>query len=174
MDQLPRRTATPEGSAAGHTRVVAREFFAAALYMALVLLAALVAFPVDRLPTDGTVVSTLVGTAVGLVLAHWLAFRLAAHLTDVDGVWSAATGKEAAAQVAGGVSVALVASVPFLLADGADAVRVALWLLAALPALTGLAIARLRNRSWVRSGAAAAAVFLVALVVVEVKAAVGH
>jgi hypothetical protein len=59
-----------------HAQLVAREFFAAALYTALVLLAALVAVPVDRLPDDADLVATMAGTAIGLVLAHWLAFRL--------------------------------------------------------------------------------------------------
>lgn len=157
-----------------HRRALAREFFAAALYMALVLLAALVAFPVDRLPSDEIVVTTLLGTALGLILAHWLAFRLAAHLTDEGGMWSGSAPAEAGAQIVGGVGVAVVASLPFLVLDGADALRVSLLLLAALPALTGLAIARLRRRSWVSSGIAAGVVFVLAVVIVEVKAAVGH
>jgi hypothetical protein len=157
-----------------HHRVLEREFLAAALYMALVLLAALVAFPVKRLPSDEIVVATLIGTAVGLVLAHWLAFRLAAHLTDEGGVWSGSAPQEAAAQVAGGVGVALLASLPFLVLDGADALRVSLLLLAAMPALTGLAIARLRGRSWLGAGIASAVVFAVAVAIVEIKAAVGH
>jgi hypothetical protein len=154
--------------------VIVRERLAAALYMALVLLAALVAFPVDRLPADDVVVATLLGTALGLILAHWLAFRLAAHLTDEGGVWSGSAAAEAGAQITGGVGVALVASAPFLLLDGPDALRVSLLLLAALPALTGLAIARLRGRSWLGAGLAATVVFVVAIVIVEVKAAVGH
>jgi len=157
-----------------HRRVLARELLAAALYMALVLLAALVAFPVQRLPDDHVVVATLVGTALGLILAHWLAFRLAAHLTDEGGVWSGSAPQEAGAQVAGGVGVALLASVPFLVLDGAEALRVSLLLLAAMPALTGLAIARLRGRSWVSSGIAAAIVVGLAVTIVEIKAAVGH
>jgi hypothetical protein len=169
---LPAPVGTPRGEA--HGRVLAREFFAAALYMALVLLAALVAFPVRQLPDDHVVVATLVGTALGLILAHWLAFRLAAHLTDEGGVWSGSAPQEAGAQIAGGVGVALLASLPFLVLDGAEALRVSLLLLAAMPALTGLAIARLRGRSWITSGIAAAVVFVLAVAVVEIKAAVGH
>lgn len=157
-----------------HRRILVRELLAASLYMALVLLAALVAFPVDRLPSDEIVVATLLGTALGLVLAHWLAFRLAAHLTDEGGVWSGSAPQEAAAQIAGGLAVAGIASLPFLILDGADALRVSLLLLAAMPALTGLVIARVRGRSWLSSGIASAVVFLIALAVVEVKAAVGH
>jgi hypothetical protein len=171
-NDVPAAVATPPRES--HQRVLAREFFAAALYMALVLLAALVAFPVRRLPDDHVVVATLIGTALGLILAHWLAFRLAAHLTDEGGVWSGSAPQEAGAQIAGGVGVALLASLPFLVLDGAEALRVSLLLLAAMPALTGLAIARLRGRSWVTSGIAATIVFVLAVAIVEVKAAVGH
>ena len=68
-------------------RLAAREFFAAALYMALVLLAALVAVPTDRLPPDADVVGLLVGSAIGLTLAHWLAFRLALSMSPAILIW---------------------------------------------------------------------------------------
>jgi hypothetical protein len=157
-----------------HTQVVAREFFAAALYMALVLLAALVAVPVDRLPGDADLVATMAGTAIGLVLAHWLAFRLAAHLTAEGGFGAASAAREAGAQIMGGLAVALVASVPFLVLDGEDALSVTLVLLVALPAVTGLAIARLRGRSWVESVVTAGIVLGIAVLVVVVKVALGH
>jgi hypothetical protein len=142
--------------------------------MALVLLAALVGFPSSRLPSDHVVVVTLISTALGLILAHWLAFRLAAHLTDEGGVWSGSAPQEAGSQIAGGVGVAVVAALPFLVLNGTDALRVSLLLLAAMPALTGLAIARLRQRSWLGSSLFAAVVFVVAVAIVEVKAALGH
>jgi hypothetical protein len=153
---------------------LAREFLASALYMALVLLAALVGLPVRQLPSDAVVVATLVGTAVGLILAHWLAFRLASHLTVAGGVWEGAAVREAGAQVLGGLAVALVASLPFVFLDGADALDVALLLLALMPAATGLVIARLRGHSWLRSIVLSAVVLAVAVAVVEFKAAVGH
>jgi hypothetical protein len=157
-----------------HGRILAREFFAAALYMALVLLAALVALPVERLPDDEALILTLVGTAIGLILAHWLAFRLAAHLTEEGGVWAGSAAQEAAAQIAGGVAVALVASAPFVVLDGAEALRISLLLLAAMPAATGMAIARLRGRSWLTTALASGVVFVAAVAIVEIKAAVGH
>ena len=70
--------------------------------------------------------------------------------------------------------MALVASVPFLLLDGEDALRITLILLAALPAVTGLAVARLRGRSWVESVVTAGIVFGIAVLVVAVKVALGH
>ena len=157
-----------------HRRLLSLELFASALYMALVLLAALVVLPVEQLPADETVVALLIGTAVGLVAAHWLAFRLAAHLTEEGGSSPRTAAQEAGAQVAGGLAVALVAAVPFVVADGQSALRGSLLLLAALPALTGLAIGRLRGRSWLRSGVFAALVLAAALLVVLVKTALGH
>ena len=156
------------------TRLAAREFFAAALYMALVLLAVLVAVPTESLPSDEAVVGLLIGSAIGLTLAHWLAFRLAAHLTEEGGFAAQSAAREAAAQVAGGVGVAALAAVPFLLLDGEAALTGALVVLAAMPALTGLAIARLRGRSWLSSLVAAAVVLLLAVVVVLVKEGLGH
>lgn len=156
------------------TRLAAREFFAAALYMALVLLAVLVAVPTESVPPDEAMVGLLIGSALGLTLAHWLAFRLAAHLTEEGGLAAQSAAREAAAQVAGGVGVAVLAAAPFLVLDGEAALTGALVVLAAMPALTGLAIARLRGRSWVSSLVTAAVVLLLAVVVVLVKEGLGH
>jgi hypothetical protein len=99
-------------------RLAAREFFAAALYMALVLLAALVAVPTERLPSDAAVVGLLIGSATGLMLAHWLAFRLAANVTGEAGFAAKSAAREAAAQIGGGLAVAVPAALPFLFLDG--------------------------------------------------------
>jgi hypothetical protein len=155
-------------------RVTAREFFAAALYMALVLLAALVAVPTDRLPPDEAVAGLLVGSAIGLTLAHWLAFRLAANLTVEGGFATESAAREAGAQIGGGLAVAAVAALPFLLLHGEAALIGSLVLLAALPALTGIAIARLRGRPWLSSLVFGAIVLSASAVVVLVKSALGH
>lgn len=154
-------------------RMARREFLAAALYMALVQWAAMLAIPEDRLPEDGTVVALLLGTAIGLVLAHWLAFRLAAHVAD-GGFAAASAAREAGAQVGGGLCVGIAAALPFILFDGRTALDVSVTVLAALPALTGLAIARLRGMSTTASVAMAGGVLVAALAVVAVKAAAGH
>lgn len=163
-----------EGTGEDEGRLVAREFFAAALYMALVLLAVLVAVPSERVPSDESVVALLIGSAIGLMLAHWLAFRLAAHLTEEGGFAAQSAAREAAAQIGGGLAVATLAAIPFLLLDGQAALTGALVVLAALPAMTGLAIARLRGRSWLSSLVAAAVVLVLAVVIVLVKEALGH
>ncbi len=154
--------------------MAAREFFASGLYMALVLLAVLVAVPVADVPADNEVVALLIGSAIGLTLAHWLAFRLATHLTEDGGFAADPAAREAVAQVAGGLAVALLAAAPFLLFDGARSVNASLALLAALPALTGVAIARLRGRSWTWSLIAGAVVLALAVAVVLIKTGLGH
>lgn len=154
-------------------RQVAREFLAAALYMALVQWAALVAIPAEHIPDSATVVQLLLGTGIGLILAHWLAFRLASHLAE-GGLAAGAVAREAGAQVGGGLMVAVIASVPFLLLEPEAALRVSVVVLGALPALTGFAIARLRGRSLTASLVVGAVVLGIAMAVVVVKSAVGH
>jgi len=70
--------------------------------------------------------------------------------------------------------VAVIASTPFLVFDGVVALRVSLVLLAALPALSGLAIARMRGRSRISGVVAAALAFAVALGIAAAKLALGH
>ena len=168
------RDDTSVADPAGHHRVLFRELLASAMYVALVLLAALIAVPHDRLPPDGDIVRLMIGTAVGLLLAHWLAFRLAARITAEDGGWSPSAAQEAGAQLTGGFAVALVASVPFVVLEGAAAVAVSMLLLASLPAVTGVLIARLRERSWAYALTRGAVVLVVAVGVVALKSAVGH
>jgi hypothetical protein len=154
---------------------VVREFVTAALYVAIVLLALLAALPRDRILVEGSAIGgLLVGSAVGLVVAHWLAFRLAVHLTSPDRVSAHDATAEAAAQIAGGLAVGLIAAAPFVLTEPEPALLLSLLLLAALPALAGAAIARLRGRSWVTAAITAVVVLAMTAIVVGVKNALGH
>lgn len=154
-------------------RLAAREFLAAALYMALVQWAALLALPTEHRPDDSTIVALLLGSAVGLVLAHWLAFRLAAHLAE-NGFAPVSVAREAGAQIGGGLVVGILAALPFLVLDGEEAVQASILVLAALPALAGVGIARLRHRSWIVSILVGVVVLAVALLIVAVKTIAGH
>jgi hypothetical protein len=165
---------TQAPGADSEARLAAREFFAAGLYMALVLLAVLVAVPAEKVPSNETMIGLLFGSAIGLTLAHWLAFRLAAQLTEEGGFAAESAAREAGAQVVGGLGVAALASVPFLVSDGDAALNGALVVLAAMPALAGLGIARLRGASWFASGVVATGVLVTAAVVVAIKVALGH
>lgn len=159
---------------AAHRRVLVREMLASALYVALVLLGALIAVPTDRLPSDSDMVRLMLGTAVGLLLAHWLAFRLAARITAEDGGWTPSAAQEAGAQLIGGLAVAALAAAPFLVLDGPAARVGSLLILAALPAVTGCLIARLRGRSWVFAMTAGGLVLALAVGVVVLKNTLGH
>jgi hypothetical protein len=178
MSTPPPATAPPGAAAAApdpsHVRALAREFFASALYVAMVLLTALVALPKDRLPSDGSVVATLFGTALGLILAHFVAFRLAAHFTAETGIAPAPVAQEAGAGLAGGLLVATLAALPFAVLNGENALVATLIALAILPAVMGVAIARLRGRTWGVSLLSGGLALGLALVVVSAKYALGH
>lgn len=178
MNTPPPAADAPQGTAAspdpGHLRALAREFFASALYVAIVLLAALVALPKARLPSDGSLVATLFGTALGLILAHFVAFRLAAHFTAETGIAPAPVAQEAGAGLAGGLAVATLATLPFAVLNGETALIATLIALAILPAVIGFAIARLRGRTWGVSLVAGGIALASALLVVIVKYELGH
>jgi hypothetical protein len=156
-----------------HRRQLARELVASALYVDLVLLAGLVVVPADELPTGRVVAPLVLGTVTGLLAAHWLAFRLAVQVTTA-GTWHRAASQEAAAQLAGGLGVAALAALPFLVLPPQAALRGSLLALLAPPAVAGLAIGRLRGHSWALSAAVAVLVLLAAAVVVAVKIGSGH
>jgi hypothetical protein len=155
-------------------QLVVREFAASALYVATVLLTEMVAIPRSQLPSDRAVVGILVGTAVGLTLAHWLAFRLASQLTTHRGAWEQSAGEEGLAQFAGAGAIAVLGALPFLVLDGTAAYRTALLVLAVQPAAAGTAIARMRGTRWLRAFAAGALVLAATLLVVTVKILLDH
>ena len=159
---------------AAHQRVLAREALASGLYVALVLLAALIAIPAEQLPSDADMAGLVVGTALGLLLAHWLAFRLAARMTTEQGDWTPSAAQEAAAQFAGGLAVAVLAAAPFVVLDAESARIAALAALAALPALAGCLIARLRGRTWLFAVTTGLLVLILATGVVAAKNLLGH
>lgn len=147
-----------------------REALASGLYIALVLLATLAVIPVDRLPSDAEMVKILLGSAVGLVAAHWIAFRFASRIATEGGEWTSHAAREAGAQLAGGLVVAVAAAVPFLLLDGRSAILASLVVLALVPALAGYGIARRQGRSRPVAVAFAAGALVIAGAIVVLKA----
>jgi hypothetical protein len=154
-------------------RLVLREGYASALYVALVVFSTLVAVPADRLPSDPVVVELLFGVSLGLIVAHRLAFRVAVRLTE-GGLWTTSAAREAAAQLVGGLAAAALGALPYLLLDGAAARTTSLVLLAAVPAAAGGAIARQRREPWPRVLLWSAAVFLLAQAAVALKVTLSH
>lgn len=159
---------------AAHRRSLVREGLTSALYVALVLLATLVVVPQERLPSDLHLVQLMLGAGIGLLVAHWFAFRLATRLTSEQGAWTRTDAEEAAVMLLGGLAPGVVAAVPFLLLDGRPALVTALLLLAAFPAIAGGLVARLQGRSWLVSVLSGATVLLLAAGVVVLKAALSH
>jgi hypothetical protein len=72
------------------------------------------------------------------------------------------------------VFVAFLASLGFLFADGEQAQHIALFVLAAIPAGTGLAIGRLRGHSWLTSVVVSFAALLAGLGIAVFKVAIGY
>jgi hypothetical protein len=109
------------GSATGHRLELFREATVMVLYVSVIEIAELAAIPEGHFsdghvtgPVGAELLGIVWGTALGLALAHWFAFRLAApafrgdaptHLDNQIGL----------AQLAGAVFVAAVSSVPVLL-----------------------------------------------------------
>jgi len=75
---------------------------------------------------------------------------------------------------AGGLAAAVVAAFPFIILNGPNALVLARWLLAALPALTGYAIARERGNTPVRAFTVTLIVGAAGLAVVAIKSALAH
>jgi hypothetical protein len=153
---------------------VEREFIANALYLGIVLYAALAVIPAEDLPSDHDLVLLILGTGAGLVLAHWFAFHVAASALSPRGRTRDHETEEAAAQVAGGTTVAIVGALPFLIWNGETAVHVTQYILGFLPAVAGYAIGRQRGHSILVSTLVAAGVLVIATLITILKVNVGH
>lgn len=156
----------------GREREWVREAMTMALYISLSLLAVLVALPADRASTGAAAAVTIVATALGLALAHHVAFRLSSRLVD-KGLVTAESLHLLGAQMCGAGSVAVVAALPPLLVGGETGRVLSEVLLLVFIAGVGYRAARQSvgpGRSIVYVGG------LVVLVgiVVAVKTAVGH
>jgi hypothetical protein len=145
-----------------------------ALYIALSLLAVMVALPSALERTETVEVALiLIVTAIGLLAAHWLAFRVSARLTT-GGLLSQQELAILAAQLAGGAAVVAVAVVPILVLEPPNGLFVAQ--IALLAVIAGVAYLAARPRAPNRGVAFlyAAAVVAGAAVIVFIKDLVGH
>ena len=137
-----------------------------ALYVSITLLAGLVALGsgVDKRTLFGVVW----GTTVGLALAHWFAFTLAARGSS-GGAWLKADVEAAIAEVAGAGAVALFATVPVLFLPAGAARVAALWVPVGIVGFAGYLTGRASGRSRARSFAVAGFVLVAAFAVVAIK-----
>lgn len=143
-----------------------------ALYVGLSLLAVLLAQPTDTAESESDLWLTILLTAVGLLLAHQVAFRLSSRLVN-KGVLDPAGLRLLAAQSAGGCCAAVVAALPVLIL-GSSGIRVSVALILGFVALTGYLAARQVPTSRMRALAYVGFVVLLVLAVMVVKGLVGH
>lgn len=131
-----------QSAATEHDRERLREAITMALYIGFSLLAVLLATPTDYVDDSRTrVATTLALTALGLVLAHQLAFRLSTRLLN-RGVLDPGSLAILRAQLLGGLPVAAVAAVPVLLFGGRTGIIVSELLLLAIVAAIGYITAK--------------------------------
>lgn len=145
------------------TAELRKEASTMALYVAICLLAALIALP------DSThVVRVIWGVTVGLALAHWFAFRLSARLVGA-GTISAHDLASVSAQLTGAAGVALLATGAMLLVPETAELEVAEFLLAAFIAVIGFTVARSAGAGRSRALLYAATVLVIAVAIAVVK-----
>lgn len=142
-----------------------REAFTMAFYVAVCLLAALVALD-ER--TGAPVLGLVWGTTIGLALAHLFAFRLAARMVGGGEVGGHAAPL-ALVQLAGAAAVAVVATVPVVAVSPAAESDAARWAVAAVVSVPAYLVARAGGARPLRSAAFAGVVLAVAVTVAVVK-----
>src|SRR5262245_21732101 len=118
---------------------VRREAFTMALYVAVCLLAAMIAVPDNAEHTHA--IGIVWGISLGLVLAHLFAFRVSSRLV-ASGRVHPVDVQLAAAQLVGGAAVALAATVPVILLPTSTEVIWVELVMAALICVAGYSVAR--------------------------------
>jgi hypothetical protein len=154
-------------------RELAREAVTMMLYVSLTLLAALVAIPGDDVPGTLETAALLWGGAGALALTHWLAFDLGARLYRTEGL-DRLHRLGGPVSLAAALGVAVVTSIPILLAPDDLASDLAICVLAFMLASAGFAVGRRDGQSVVRSLAGGAIVLVAAGLIVAVKIAIDH
>jgi hypothetical protein len=152
-----------------------------ALYVSIVVLAELAALPGDYGESDGgaghsgpPLLAIVWGTSIGLALAHWFAFELAA-VGFGGGKVLRRDLELAGAQMAGAALVAIATTIPILFADDASRVSAAAFAPSLIIGFAGYGVARTAGWS-VRTSVATGVIVLAAGVAVAVIKAVlaGH
>jgi hypothetical protein len=173
-DTVPPVSVTPPPSQEAIDAIVrrelAREGVTMALYVSLTLLTALIAIPSEDVPGTLGTAALIWGGAAGLALAHWLAFDIAARLYRAEHL-DRLHRLGGPVALAAALAVALVASIPIVLAPDDIATEVAVCALAGILALAGFGVRRRSGAGLVRSLAGGLIVLVVAGVVIAIKIA---
>lgn len=151
---------------------ITHEAVTMALYISLSLLAVLVATPGTDADSAPRLALTVALTAIALILAHQVAFRLSTRLLH-RGLLAADSLRLLGAQAIGGLSVVVVATLPIVI-FGAAGLRIATVLLIALMGVVGYVAARSVPVSRPRALLYVGVVILAVGLVLAVKGLVGH
>jgi hypothetical protein len=142
-----------------------KEGWTMALYVAVCLIAALTALQnVNAVP--GHILGLVWGTTVGLAVAHVFAFRIAGRLVH-DGVLPRTD--RIVSQLAGAAAVAVVVSVPVLLAPTVNELTWARYTCAAIIGVVGYLVARGAAHGRIRAVLFGLAVLVVAFAIAALK-----
>jgi hypothetical protein len=166
-DSGPLPLAAADGADHVHRDDLRKEGWTMALYVAICMIAALTALEnVTAVP--GHIMGLVWGTTVGLALAHVFAFRIAGRLVH-DGELPKADRIVSAVQLASAAAVAVVVSVPVLLAPVATELDWARYTCAAIIGVVGYSVARSASRGRIRAMLFGLAVLAAAIVVAALK-----
>lgn len=160
----------PERRTAGTVRArreVIREGVTMALYITISLLAVLVAVPGGD-HSSVAMLGTIWGTAIGLTMAHVLAFRLSTKLVSA-GELAARERLAIAAQAAASATVAAVASLPLLVTDGEAALDMSRLLLSGFVGICAYGVGRQSGGTGGRALLYASSTVVIALMVALLK-----
>lgn len=151
-----------------HESEVRREASVMALYVAVCLLAALIALGEDAGHGHVRAFGLVWGTTIGLALAHAFAFRVSARLS-AQGRFDAHDARIVGAQLGGAAFVAVICSVPVLFVGATGEFDVVRTVLSVFIGAMGYEVARLGGADRMRAVVYGVAVLALAVVVAVVK-----
>jgi hypothetical protein len=172
-DSAPLPVATAAGTDHIHPDHLRKEGWTMALYVAICLIAALTALA-NLTAIPGHILGLVWGTTVGLAVAHVFAFRIAGRLVHA-GDLPRADRIISLVQLAAAAAVAVVVSVPVLLAPPINEITWARYTCAAIIGVVGYLVTRGAERSRIRSVLFGLGVLVAAFAVAALKHALsGH
>ncbi len=147
-----------------------REGVTMALYVSLSLLAVIVALPNE---SETTQAATIAVTSLGLILAHWMAFRISSRYAQRGQVTKESV-ELIGAQISGGLIVTVVAVVPVILFDRPLGSEISLGLLTLFVCATAYVAARSVPVSRTRALIYVGIILALTAGIVTLKTLVGH
>jgi hypothetical protein len=175
---MPEMTADPivdeAAHHAEHRHELRLETSTMALYVSVVLLAALVALEDGATTADSDMLGLIWGTTIGLALAHYFAFRVASRLVRGTS-FHKRDGEIALAQLGGAVIVSALCTIPVVIFPDSSKNDFVRFELAVLLGVAGYAAGRTGGATRMRSLATGVIVLVLGVGVAFVKnALVGH